>query len=429
MVASGFWLMWAILHAAPEFSMRSLKVLILEDHPFQLMALHQMLNANGVFNVLTADSVEVARQSLASKGPVDIAICDLYLEHGDSLGLIREMAEHSQAQVLVLLSDAEPDVLEGVASMARHAGLNVLGCIPKPASATSIGQMLDACRQRLRPSPQALSWERVHQMLGVSEFATEKLCAEVGEAAFERYARVCYQPIVSQAGDLQGVEALARWQDPEHGQLMPSEFLPLLELAGLEQAFTWYVLDQVLRLCAQVTRDTGLELPVSVNIPGRLLDQEHFALTLQGLLQRFAVPARNLTLELVETSRLKTDSAHVTGLLRLRMIGCKLSIGDFGIGGTSLQRLLELPFTELKIPPAFASGMAGDERKCAVVAGAMSMAQHLGVGVVVTGIETPADRDAVRALGPAWLQGCLIAHPMSAQALQHWLAKSTAIAL
>eukprot|EP01030_Chromulinospumella_sphaerica_P019594 gene19594-19488_t len=80
--------------------MRSLKVLILEDHPFQLMALHQMLNANGVFNVLTADSVEVARQSLASKGPVDIAICDLYLEHGDSLGLIREMAEHSQAQVL-----------------------------------------------------------------------------------------------------------------------------------------------------------------------------------------------------------------------------------------------------------------------------------------------------------------------------------------
>ena len=131
----------------------------------------------------------------------------------------------------------------------------------------------------------------------------------------------------------------------------------------------------------------------------------------------------------METSRLKTDSAHVTGLLRLRMIGCKLSIGDFGIGGTSLQRLLELPFTELKIPPAFASGMAGDERKCAVVAGAMSMAQHLGVGVVVTGIETPADRDAVRALGPAWLQGCLIAHPMSAQALQHWLAKSTAIAL
>ncbi len=409
--------------------MRSLKVLILEDHPFQLMALHQMLNANGVFNVLTAGSVDAARQSLASKGPVDIAICDLYLEQGDSLGLIRDLGEHGLAQVLILLSDAEPDVLDGVANMARQAGLNVLGCMPKPASAKAIGQMLDACRQRLRPNPQALSWERVRQMLGVSEFAGEDLCAEAGEAAIARCASVWYQPIVNQSGDLQGVEALARWQDPERGQLMPSEFLPLLELAGLEQAFTWYVLEQVLRLCAQVTRDTGRELPVSVNIPGRLLEHEQFAPTLQSLLQRFAVPARNLTLELVETSRLKTDSAHFTGLLRLRMIGCKLSIGDFGIGGTSLQRLLELPFTELKIPPAFASGMAGDERKCAVVAGAMSMARHLGVGVVVTGIETVADREAVCVLGPAWLQGCLIAHPMSAPVLQHWLGQSAAIAL
>ncbi|MCF4990773.1 EAL domain-containing protein, partial [Pseudomonas gessardii] len=339
--------------------MRSLKVLILEDHPFQLMALHQMLNANGVFNVLTAESVEVARQSLASKGPVDIAICDLYLEHGDSLGLIREMAEQGLAQVLVLLSDADRDVLDGVASMARQAGLNVLGCMPKPASATAIGQMLDACQQRLRPTPQALSWERACQMLGVSELATQPLCTEVGEAAIERYASLCYQPIVNQDGDLQGVEALARWQDPNHGQLMPSEFLPLLELAGLEPAFTWFVLQQVLRLCAQVARDTGRELPVSVNIPGRLLEQEHFALTLQGLLQRFAVPARNLTLELVETSRLKTDSAHVTGLLRLRMIGCKLSIGDFGIGGGTPHRLLGVAVAVFEIPSAVGSGVGG----------------------------------------------------------------------
>lgn len=406
--------------------MRSLKVLILEDHPFQLMALHQMLNANDVFNVLTAESVDAARQSLASKGPVDIAICDLYLEHGDSLELIRELGERNQAQVLILLSNAEPDVLEGVANMARQAGLNVLGCAPKPASATLIGQMLAACQQRLRPSPQALGWERVRQMLGMNEFEAPPLAPKVGEAAIKRYASVWFQPIVSQTGDLQGVEALARWQDPERGQLLPHEFLPVLELAGLEEAFTWHVLEETLRLCAQMSQDTGKDLPVAVNIPGRLLELDHFALTLQGLLQRFAVPAHNLTLELVETSRLKTDSAHITGLLRLRMIGCKLSIGDFGIGGTSLQRLLELPFTELKIPPAFASGMAGDERKCAVVAGAMSMAGHLGVGVVVTGIETLADRDAVCALGPAWLQGCLIARPMSAQALQPWVAQSTA---
>ena len=91
--------------------MRSLNVLILEDHPFQLMALHHMLNAHGVFNVMTAETVEAARQSLASKGSVDIAICDLYLEQGDALELIRELGERRQAQVLTLLSSAQPDVL------------------------------------------------------------------------------------------------------------------------------------------------------------------------------------------------------------------------------------------------------------------------------------------------------------------------------
>ncbi|MFO2463783.1 EAL domain-containing response regulator [Pseudomonas sp. 15FMM2] len=403
--------------------MRSLKVLILEDNPFQLMALHQMLNANGVFNVLTAESVEAARQSLASKGAVDIAICDLYLEQGDALGLIRELAERCQAQVLILLSNAEPDVLEGVATMARQAGLNVLGCMPKPASAALVGQLLTACQERLRPSAPTTSWERVCQLLGATESEVQRALPVAGQAAIERCASTWFQPIVSQAGELQGVEALARWQDPERGLLLPDEFLPLLEFAGLEEAFTWHVLEDALRLSSRMMQDTGKVLPVAVNIPGRMLEHEHFPQALQGLLQRFAVPAHCLTLELVETCRLKTDSTHVTGLLRLRMIGCKLSIGDFGVGGTSLQRLLALPFTELKVPPTFASGMAGDERKTAVVAGAMSMAGHLGVRVVVTGIETTADRDAVAALGPAWLQGCFIARPMSAYALAPWIAQ------
>lgn len=403
--------------------MRSLNVLILEDNPFQLMALHQMLNANGVFNVLTAESVEAARQSLESKGPVDIAICDLYLEQGDGLELIRELAERRLAQVLILLSSAEPDVLEGVANMARQAGLNVLGCLPKPASAKLIGQLLTACQQRLRPGPPVMSWELVRQLLGLSEVETLPPSPDVSQAAIARCANAWFQPIVSQAGELQGVEALARWQHPEGELLLPEEFLPALEFAGLEEAFTWHILEEALGIASQVLRDTGKVLPVAVNLAGRMLEHPHFPQMLQGLLQRYAVPASSLTLELVETSRLKTDSAHITGLLRLRMIGCKLSIGDFGVGGTSLQRLLELPFTELKIPPAFACGMAGDERKAAVVAGAMGMAGHLGVGVVVTGIETAADRDAVCELGPAWLQGCFIAPPMCAQALKRWIVQ------
>ena len=402
--------------------MRSLNVLILEDNPFQLMALHQMLNANGVFNVLTAENVETARQSLDSKGPVDIAICDLYLEQGDGLELIRELAERRLAQVLVLLSNAEPDVLEGVANMARQMGLKVLACLPKPASATLIGQVLADCQAHLRPGPLVLSWERVRQLLGLSDSEQLPPSADVSQVTIAACGRVWYQPIVSQAGALQGVEALARWQLPEGELLLPDEFLPVLEFAGMEEAFTWHVLEQALGLANLVMGETGQVLPVAVNIPGRMLERAHFPQVLQGLLQLHGVPAHSLTLELVETSTLKTDSAHVTGLLRLRMLGCQLSIGDFGMGGTSLQHLLELPFTELKIPPAFACGMSNDDRKAAVVAGAMSMAKRLDIAVVVTGVETAADYHAVSELGAAWLQGCFIARPMDSEALKHWIA-------
>ncbi len=405
-----------------ELPMRSLKVLILEDNPFQLMALHQMLNANGVFNVLTAETVEAARQSLDSAGPVDIAICDLYLEQGDGLELIRELAERSLAQVLILLSNAEPDVLEGVANMARQQGLNVLACLPKPASAKLIGQVLTDCQARLRAGPPVTSWARVRHLLGLSEREPLPPSADTSQASIARCGRVWYQPIVSQAGVLQRVEALARWQSNENELLLPDEFLPVLEFAGMEEAFTWHVLEQALGLAGQILGQTGQLLPVAVNIPGRMLERPHFPQVLQGLLQLHGVPAHGLTLELVETSRLKTDSAHLTGLLRLRMMGCKLSIGDFGVGGTSLQSLLELPFTELKIPPAFASGMAEDDRKAAVVAGAMSMAAHLGIGVVVTGVESAADYHAVGELGAAWLQGCFIARPMEVEALKQWIA-------
>lgn len=402
--------------------MRSLNVLILEDNPFQLMALHQMLNANGVFNVRAAETVETARQSLDSKGPVDIAICDLYLEQGDGLELIRELAERRLAQVLILLSNAEPDVLEGVANMACQLGLKVLACLPKPASAKLIGQLLSDCQVHFRPGPPVLSWERVRQLLGLSEREQLPPSADVSQATIAACGRVWYQPIVSQAGVLQGVEALARWQLPDGELLLPDEFLPVLEFAGMEEAFTWHVLEQALGLANQVMGESGQVLPVAVNIPGRMLEREHFPQVLQGLLQLHGVPAHSLTLELVETSTLKTDSAHVTGLLRLRMLGCQLSIGDFGMGGTSLQHLLELPFTELKIPPAFACGMANDDRKAAVVAGAMSMAARLDVAVVVTGVETAADYHAVGELGAAWLQGCFIARPMDAEALKQWIA-------
>ena len=124
--------------------MQSLKVLILEDNPFQLMALHQMLNAFRIFDVLTAESVDSARESLLKCGAIDLAICDLYMDGTSGLELISELARARSARAVIILSAAAPPVIERAAQLARKQGLRVLGCLSKPLTLGSLGQLLDS---------------------------------------------------------------------------------------------------------------------------------------------------------------------------------------------------------------------------------------------------------------------------------------------
>jgi CheY-like chemotaxis protein len=138
--------------------MRSLKVLVLEDSPFQLMAIHQMLNASGVFDVLTAEDVDAACASLAHRGPVDVAICDLQLEAGDGVDLIDHLARHRLAHALIILSATERARLDQAARSARQQGLQVLAALQKPASSSVLHCLLQAyqetSRTQLEPLPQ-----------------------------------------------------------------------------------------------------------------------------------------------------------------------------------------------------------------------------------------------------------------------------------
>lgn len=124
--------------------MHSLKVLVLEDHPFQLMAIHQMLNACGVYDVLAADSLAAAHASLDKRGTVDIAICDLALEQGDGMDMVRYLAREKLAHAVIILSCTERRRLDAAAHCARQQGLPVLASLQKPASAKVLHCLLQA---------------------------------------------------------------------------------------------------------------------------------------------------------------------------------------------------------------------------------------------------------------------------------------------
>ncbi|MDD0976977.1 EAL domain-containing protein [Pseudomonas fontis] len=394
--------------------MHELKVLILEDHSFQLMALHQMLNANGVYDVLTAESVEVAQQALSRRGRVDIAICDLQMDGSDGLELIRYLAESGLAASLIILSSAERGVIDSVGSLARQLGLRVLGCLQKPASSATLNKLLSLYRQVSSEAMPSVPTLDMTELLTLS-------AASLAQCQPQWVAH--YQPKVSFDGCINGVEALVRWHHPTLGVLSPAQFFPLIESAGLLGALSWHVLEQALALSASVRLENGQQLPVAVNIPPQLLMQDDFGQRVIDALHRHAVPASVLTLEIIETQDCQLDSRQLEALLHLRILGCQLSIDDFGTGVSNLQRLLELPFSELKLPSEFVRGMGQDGRKAAVVAGAMITARRLDLKVVVEGVETQEDLQALKDLGRPVMQGYFIARPMPESDLRRWVVE------
>lgn len=393
--------------------MRSLKVLILEDNPFQMMALHQMLNANQVFDVLTADNVEAAMGSLDRRGPVDVAICDLQMDGRDGLSLIGHLAATGLARSVIILSSAEQSVLDGAAQLARQQGIDVLGVMRKPASVAAIGALLS-------------KWLRIKSGTAdepepSSDADPKKLAPLDADRDYSSQWIAHFQPKVGLDGELAGVELLARWEHPEHGLLMPGRFLPLVEQAGQMAALTWHMLEMALNLSYQQLLSRGRALPVAVNIPPVMLDEPDFVPRLLVLLERFPVRPQMLTLEVVEQSARQMAVVQFENLLRLRMAGCRLSVDDFGTGASNIQRLLELPFSELKIPAEFVRGLADDRRKTAVVGGALFMAQKMALDVVVEGVETIDDFEALQMLGSPVIQGYFIARPMAEADLLKWL--------
>jgi EAL domain-containing protein (putative c-di-GMP-specific phosphodiesterase class I)/ActR/RegA family two-component response regulator len=392
---------------------RSLKVLILEDNPFQMMALHQMLNANQVFDVLTADNVEAAMGSLDRRGPVDVAICDLQMDGRDGLSLIGHLAATGLARSVIILSSAEQSVLDSAAQLARQQGIDVLGVMRKPASVAAIGALLS-------------KWLRIKSGTAdepepSSDADPKKLAPLDADRDYSSQWIAHFQPKVGLDGELAGVELLARWEHPEHGLLMPGRFLPLVEQAGQMAALTWHMLEMALNLSYQQLLSRGRALPVAVNIPPVMLDEPEFVPRLLVLLERFPVRPQMLTLEVVEQSARQMAVVQFENLLRLRMAGCRLSIDDFGTGASNIQRLLELPFSELKIPAEFVRGLADDRRKTAVVGGALFMAQKMALDVVVEGVETIDDFEALQMLGSPVIQGYFIARPMAEADLLKWL--------
>jgi diguanylate cyclase (GGDEF)-like protein/PAS domain S-box-containing protein len=249
------------------------------------------------------------------------------------------------------------------------------------------------------------SQERIRQALDCGEFVLH------------------YQPKVNMhSGQVTGAEALIRWQHPEKGLLAPAAFLSVIEDDPLAVVVGEWVIDTALAQIEQ-WQAIGLELPVSVNIGARQLQQSSFFQRLQAILALHPqVNPAKLALEVLETSAL-ADMVQVAQVIEdCAQIGVTFALDDFGTGYSSLTYLKRLQVTQLKIDQSFVRDMLDEPDDLAILQGVIGLACAFGREVIAEGVETVAHGTALLRMGCELAQGYGIARPMPPEQLPAWAA-------
>ncbi|MBK7422374.1 MAG: EAL domain-containing protein [Propionivibrio sp.] len=230
-----------------------------------------------------------------------------------------------------------------------------------------------------------------------------------------------YQPKVNmRTGEVTGAEALIRWQHPEKGLLPPAVFLPVIEDHPLAVEIGEWVIDTAM-LQIQRWREAGLNIPVSVNVAARQLQQPDFVERLCALLAAHPeLSPADLELEVLETSAL-VDLARVAGIIEsCRQIGVMFALDDFGTGYSSLTYLKHLPVKQLKIDQSFVRDMLDDPDDLAILEGVLGLAIAFRRQVIAEGVETVEHGKLLLQLGCEQAQGYGIARPMPALDFPAW---------
>ena len=236
-----------------------------------------------------------------------------------------------------------------------------------------------------------------------------------------------YQPIVSLAtGQIEGLEALVRWEHPTRGPISPSVFIPIAEETGaIFPLGRW-----VLRTACRQMRAWQASLPdnspfvLSVNLSARQFAQSDVVEQVAQTLKETGLEASYLKLEVTETAAMKDAETAIAVLTRLKELGVRLSLDDFGTGYSSLSFLHRFPVDTLKIDRSFIQRIDDAGRNWEIVRTIRSLAENLGMDVVAEGIETGVQRAVLHRLGCGYGQGYYFSPPIDVQAVHALLTAS-----
>lgn len=232
-----------------------------------------------------------------------------------------------------------------------------------------------------------------------------------------------YQPVISlDTGQVVAVEALARWQHPKFGLLLPEQFVPLADENGLMGRIGGWVLTEACRQLKAWHLAGHRGLGISVNVSASQFRQPALLGRVSRMLREAALDPHCLTLEITESVLMSDADATLNSLRALKRMGLRVAIDDFGTGYSSLSYLKQYPVDMLKIDRSFIRGITHDARDAAITRAIIDLGHSLGLTVLAEGAETAAQAAFLREHGCAWVQGFFFSPPLAAADVPAFIA-------
>lgn len=301
--------------------MKSLRILVLEDHAFQRAAIVNLLNRLGHTHVIEAADGREALSLISSGGPVDIAVCDLNMAGMDGLTFLRLAHDAQLINAVIICSSVTDELLRAVDRIVTTQGLKLLGSVGKPLHIESLEMLIAKYEPVQKTNP-----------LVLPASADEPTEQEIRDAVRHQEFRAYFQPKFHlQTGTMDGAEVLVRWQSAKRGLLSPAAFLPTIECNGLVDDMFFSLLSQGLSLQRTVqSREHPFKL--AFNVDASQMSNPNFVNNLKEALRIHGASPAGLILELTEKGLMHLPDISMENMVRLRMMGVSLAIDDFGVG-------------------------------------------------------------------------------------------------
>lgn len=234
-----------------------------------------------------------------------------------------------------------------------------------------------------------------------------------------------YQPKVDFfTGQINGAEALIRWQPPGEPMISPIKFIPVAEETGLIEEIGAWVMMEACNKARELKEKLKRDIPIAVNVSPRQFRQPGFVDTVRAALFATNLDPQCLELEITESTLIQDAGKFIATLHELKAIGVRLAIDDFGTGYSSMAYLKDFPVDRLKIDRSFVDNLEHEPAKKPILKAIVALGQSLGLKVIAEGVETAYEHNHLRTMGCDELQGYFFSKPLPGEAFEKLLSES-----